>query len=68
MFKEKKFFRKLKGYVEISYKKNIDVQSDQKENKSAQALQIIGHVVAEFYVNKRSMHGRRQFVVSNATL
>jgi hypothetical protein len=68
MFKEKKFSRKLKGYVEISYKKNIDVQSDQKENKSAQALQIIGHVVAEFYVNKRSMHGRRQFVVSNATL
>jgi hypothetical protein len=31
-------------------------------------LQIIGHVVAEFYANKRSMHGRRQFVVSNAAL
>jgi hypothetical protein len=45
MFKEKKFFRKLKGYVEIYYKKNLDVQSDQKENKSEQALQIIGHVV-----------------------
>jgi hypothetical protein len=36
--------------------------------KSEQTLQIIGHVVAEFYANKRSMHGRRQFVVSNATL
>jgi hypothetical protein len=44
------------------------IQSDQKENKSEQALQIIGHVVAEFYANKRSMHGRRQFVVSNSTL
>jgi hypothetical protein len=44
------------------------VQSDQKENKSQQALQIIGHVVAEFYANKRSMYGRRQFVVLNATL
>jgi hypothetical protein len=31
-----------------------DIQSDQKENKSEQALQIIGHVVAEFYVNKRN--------------
>jgi hypothetical protein len=39
-----------------------------KENKSEQALQTIGHVVAEFYANKRSMHGRRQFVVSNARL
>jgi hypothetical protein len=45
------------------------IQSDQKENKSEQALQIIiGHVVAEFYANKRSMHGRRQFVVSNGSL
>jgi hypothetical protein len=44
------------------------IQSDQKENKSEQALQIIGHVVAEFYANKRSMHGRRQFVVSNSIL
>jgi hypothetical protein len=35
------------------------VQSDQKEDKSEQA---------EFYANKRSMHGRRQFVLSNATL
>jgi hypothetical protein len=42
--------------------------SDQKENKSEQALQIIGHVLAEFYTNKRSMHGRRQFMVSDATL
>jgi hypothetical protein len=39
-----------------------------QKNKSEQALQIIGHVVAEFYANKRSMHGRGQFVVSNATL
>jgi hypothetical protein len=39
------------------------VQSGQKENKSEQALQIIGHVVAEFYANKC-----RQFLVSNATL
>jgi hypothetical protein len=36
------------------------LQSDQKENKSQQALQIIiGHVVAESYTNKRA-----QFVVS----
>jgi hypothetical protein len=35
------------------------IQGDQKENKSEQALQFIGHVVAEFYANKRSMHGRR---------
>jgi hypothetical protein len=41
------------------------VQSDQKENKPEQALQIIGHVVVESYANKLSMHGR---VVSNATL
>jgi hypothetical protein len=34
---------------------SLAVQSDQKENKSEQALQIIGHVVAEFYANKRSM-------------
>jgi hypothetical protein len=44
------------------------VQSDQQESKSEQALQIIGHVVAESYANKRSKHGRRQFVVSNAIL
>jgi hypothetical protein len=44
------------------------MQSDQKENKSEQALQIIGHVVAESYANKHSMHGRRQFVVSNVTI
>jgi hypothetical protein len=40
-----------------------EIQSDEKENKPAQ--QIIGHVVAESYVNKPSMHGRRKFVVSN---
>jgi hypothetical protein len=45
---------------------SASVQSDQKENKSEQALQIIGHVVAESYANKHSMHGRGQFVVSNA--
>jgi hypothetical protein len=39
------------------------VHSDQKEKKSEQALRIIGHVVAEFCANKRSVHGRRQFVV-----
>jgi hypothetical protein len=45
------------------------IQCDQKVNKSEQPLQIIiGHVVAEFYENKRSMHRRRQFVFSNATL
>jgi hypothetical protein len=44
------------------------IQSDQKENKAEQALQIIGHVVAKFYVNKSSMHGRRQFVESNTIL
>jgi hypothetical protein len=37
------------------------IQSDQKENKTEQALQIIGHVVAESYANKLSMHGCRQF-------
>jgi hypothetical protein len=45
------------------------VTSDQKENKLEQALQIIGHVVEEFYANQRWMHGRRtQFLVSNAAL
>jgi uncharacterized membrane protein len=43
----------------------VTIQSDRKENKSEQALQIVGHVVAESYSNK---HGRWQFVVSNATL
>jgi iron-sulfur cluster repair protein YtfE (RIC family) len=37
------------------------VQNDQKENKSEQVLQIIGHVVTQFHANKR-----RQFVVANA--
>jgi hypothetical protein len=50
------------------YFHKLFIQSDPKENKSEQALQIIiGHVVAESYANKRSMHGRRQFVVSKAT-
>jgi hypothetical protein len=39
-----------------------------KREESEQALQIIGHVVAEFYANKRSMRRRKQFVVSKATL
>jgi hypothetical protein len=44
-------------------------QTDQKESKSKPALQIIiGHVVAESYANTRSVHGRRQFAISNATL
>jgi hypothetical protein len=43
------------------------LQSDQQESKSEQALQIIGHVVAKSYAHKRSKHGRRQFMVSNAT-
>jgi hypothetical protein len=34
---------------------------NKRENKSKRALQIIGHVVAEFYANKRLMHERRQF-------
>jgi hypothetical protein len=41
------------------------IQSDEKENKSEQALQIIGHAVAELYTNNPSMHGRRQVLVSN---
>jgi hypothetical protein len=47
------------------YKKEKYIQNDQKENHSDQALQIIGFVVAEFCANKRSMHGRRQFVVNH---
>jgi hypothetical protein len=35
-----------------------------KKTNSEQALQSIGHVVAESYANKRSVHGRGQFVVS----
>jgi hypothetical protein len=45
----------------------FSLQSDQQESKSEQALQIIGHVVAKSDAHKRSKHGRRQFVVSNAT-
>jgi hypothetical protein len=57
------FIDKINNYI-----RNIYLQSDQQESKSEQALQIIGHVVAESYANKRSKHGRRQFVVSNASL
>jgi hypothetical protein len=35
-------------FLKINAKK---VQNAQKENKSEQALQVIGHVVAEFYAN-----------------
>jgi hypothetical protein len=45
----------------------LSIQSDQQESKSEQALQIIGHVVAKSYAHKQSKHGRRQFMVSNAT-
>jgi hypothetical protein len=61
--------------VEVGYKKKIintghpkfldansnisKIQSIQKENKSEQALQIIGHVVAKSCANKRSMQVRR---------
>jgi hypothetical protein len=50
-------------------KKNVSlfIQSDQEENKSEQALQLIGHVVAEFYANKRSMHrrGLKRYLIQN---
>jgi hypothetical protein len=72
IFKVGNFVRisKLKGLFEKGYIANwsTEVQSDQKESKSEQALQIIGNVVAESYANKRSMRGRRQFVVSKVTL
>jgi hypothetical protein len=38
------------------------MQGDQKGNKAEHVLQIIGHVVAEIYAKKHSMHGRREFV------
>jgi hypothetical protein len=57
------FLLKTNIYVIFYY----TVQSDQQESKSEQALQIIGHVVAKSYAHKRSKHGRRQFMVSNAT-
>jgi hypothetical protein len=44
----------------VFYIDEIFVQCDQKENKSKEALQIIGHVVAEFCANKCSMHWRKQ--------
>jgi hypothetical protein len=40
--------------VTFLYSLHWYVQCDQKENKSQQALQIIGHVVAEFYAHKRN--------------
>jgi hypothetical protein len=42
----------LKTCIGIKYTYIHTVQCDQKENKSEQALQIIGHVVTEFYANK----------------
>jgi hypothetical protein len=44
------------------------ISASTQKNKSEQALQIIGHVVAESYANERSIHGRRQFMVSKSTL
>jgi hypothetical protein len=41
----------------------ICVQCDQKENKSEQALQIVGHVVAEFYGNKCQYMGVDNFII-----
>jgi hypothetical protein len=56
------------GNIRCELKCTIEtVQSDQQESKSEQALQIIGHVVAKSYAHKQSKHGRRQFMVSNAT-
>jgi alkyl hydroperoxide reductase subunit AhpC len=52
---------------DFSFECTHDIQSDQQESKSEQALQIIGHVVAKSYAHKRSKHGRRQFMVLNAT-
>jgi hypothetical protein len=49
-------------------KNQIDISGTIEENKSEQVLQIIiGHIVTESYANKRSMNGRRQFMVSNVT-
>jgi hypothetical protein len=48
------------GHQIIAFRRNFNTT----ENKSEQALQIIGHVVAEFYANKCSMHGLKQFVDS----
>jgi hypothetical protein len=54
----------LEKWFIFSGASTIHVQSDQKEYKLEQALQIIiGHVVAESYANKH-----RQFVDSIATL
>jgi hypothetical protein len=41
---------------------------EKRKQIRAGVVNDIGHVVAEFYANHPSMHGRRQFVVSNATL
>jgi hypothetical protein len=48
------------------------VQCDQKENKSEQALQIIGHVVAEFYAHKcnawaKTICGLKSYFIINHT-
>jgi hypothetical protein len=45
-----------------------NILSGVKKTHQGRGCKRIGHVVAESYANKRSMHGRRQFVVSNATL
>jgi hypothetical protein len=41
---------------------------EKRKQFRAGVVNDIGHVVAEFYANHPSMPGRRQFVVSNATL
>jgi hypothetical protein len=43
----------VKFYSCVIFSWFVLLQGDQKENKSEQALQIIGHVVEEFYANKR---------------
>jgi hypothetical protein len=60
-------FKSVRGDFLKKSKFECEIQSDQQESKSEQALQIIGHVVAKSYAHKRSKHWRGQFMVSNAT-
>jgi hypothetical protein len=43
------FIKKKKQLSFITFVRTIPIQSDQKENESDQALQIIGHVVAKSF-------------------
>jgi hypothetical protein len=54
-------------YLRLKNNVSLFIQSDQEENKSEQAFQLIGHVVAEFYANKRSMHrrGLKRYLIQN---